>query len=90
MEITVVVFDVWFILDCNIFVPQFISFKCILLQEEDTVDGENSHPRSLTRSIATITHHSIMYAPKCLVLVSRLDYIETFRVNKLYLITVLV
>lgn len=24
-------------------------------------------------------HHSIMYAPKCLVLVSRLDYIETFR-----------
>ncbi|XP_069696125.1 myotubularin-related protein 13 isoform X2 [Periplaneta americana] len=52
-------------------------------EEEDTVDGENSHPRSLTgsltRSIATITHHSIMYAPKCLVLVSRLDYIETFR-----------
>lgn len=28
---------------------------------------------------ATITHHSIMYAPKCLVLVSRLDYVETFR-----------
>lgn len=28
---------------------------------------------------ATITHHSIMYAPKCLVLVSRLEYIETFR-----------
>lgn len=27
----------------------------------------------------TITHHSIMYAPKCLVLVSRLDYFETFR-----------
>jgi myotubularin-related protein 5/13 len=57
------------------------------LQEEDTVDGENPHPRrltgSLTRSIATIAHHSIMYAPKCLVLVSRLDYIETFRVNKL-------
>lgn len=26
-------------------------------------------------------HHSIMYAPKCLVLVSRLDYIETFRVS---------
>ncbi|KAJ9585117.1 hypothetical protein L9F63_003069, partial [Diploptera punctata] len=52
-------------------------------EEEDTVEGENSHPRSLTgslnRSLATITHHSIMYAPKCLVLVSRLDYIETFR-----------
>jgi len=57
--------------------------KYILLQEEDTVDGENAHPRSLTRNIATITHHSIMYAPKCIVLVSRLDYIETFRVNKL-------
>lgn len=52
-------------------------------EEEDQVEGENSHPRalsgSLTRSIPTITHHSIMYAPKCLVLVSRLDYIETFR-----------
>ncbi|XP_049836392.1 myotubularin-related protein 13 isoform X2 [Schistocerca gregaria] len=52
-------------------------------EEEDTVEGENAHPRaltgSLTRSIPTITHHSIMYAPKCLVLVSRLDYIETFR-----------
>lgn len=31
-------------------------------------------------------HHSIMYAPKCLVLVSRLDYIETFRViNNIYI-----
>jgi myotubularin-related protein 5/13 len=27
----------------------------------------------------TITHHNIMYAPKCLVLVSRLDYSETFK-----------
>lgn len=33
----------------------------------------------LSRTIPTITHHSIMYAPKCLVLVSRLDYIDTFR-----------
>lgn len=31
-------------------------------------------------------HHSIMYAPKCLVLVSRLDYVETFRVlNNIYI-----
>lgn len=30
---------------------------------------------------SNITHHSIMYAPKCLVLVSRLDYTETFRVS---------
>lgn len=33
----------------------------------------------LARTIPAITHHSIMYAPKCLVLVSRLDYIDTFR-----------
>lgn len=33
----------------------------------------------LVRPIPAISHHSIMYAPKCLVLVSRLDYIETFR-----------
>lgn len=51
-------------------------------EEEDTVDGEGGTlPGALasTRTIPTITHHSIMYAPKCLVLVSRLDYIETFR-----------
>ncbi|XP_054263415.1 myotubularin-related protein 13 [Macrosteles quadrilineatus] len=45
-------------------------------QEEDTLDGHSS-PHNI--SLPTITHHSIMYAPKCLVLVSRLDYIETFR-----------
>ncbi|KAK7870000.1 hypothetical protein R5R35_011968 [Gryllus longicercus] len=51
-------------------------------EEEDTVDGDGGTlPGALAsaRSIPTITHHSIMYAPKCLVLVSRLDYIETFR-----------
>lgn len=43
-------------------------------------EEENLTPssRPLT-AISTITHHSIMYAPKCLVLVSRLDYVETFR-----------
>lgn len=51
-------------------------------EEEDPVDGDS---RPLVRAIPTIAHHSIMYAPKCLVLVSRLDYIETFRVCK-YLI----
>lgn len=45
-------------------------------EEEDALDGENT-PHSI--SLPSITHHSIMYAPKCLVLVSRLDYIETFR-----------
>jgi hypothetical protein len=55
----------------------------ISLQEEDNVEPDGSHPSlgsSLTRPLPAITHHSIMYAPKCLVLVSRLDYIETFRV----------
>ena len=32
-----------------------------------------------------ITHHSIMYAPKCLVLISRLDCSETFRVSDTHL-----
>lgn len=41
-----------------------------------------SGPPSATNAlISNITHHSIMYAPKCLVLVSRLDYAETFRVR---------
>ncbi|XP_039295345.1 LOW QUALITY PROTEIN: myotubularin-related protein 13 [Nilaparvata lugens] len=40
--------------------------------DEDEDGLESDH-------MPTITHHSIMYAPKCLVLVSRLDYIETFR-----------
>lgn len=39
-------------------------------------------PGSVTGlTTSNITHHSIMYAPKCLVLVSRLDYTETFRVS---------
>lgn len=37
-----------------------------------------------SKPISNITHHSIMYAPKCLVLVSRLDYIETMRVSSFY------
>nr|CAH7747743.1 unnamed protein product [Callosobruchus chinensis] len=44
-------------------------------EEEDAVEGE----APLVRPVPAISHHSIMYAPKCLVLVSRLDYIETFR-----------
>ncbi|CAB3383072.1 Hypothetical predicted protein [Cloeon dipterum] len=49
-------------------------------EEEDNVELENSRRAgSLTRNLPAVTHHSIMYAPKCLVLVSRLDYIETFR-----------
>ncbi|CAB0038244.1 unnamed protein product [Trichogramma brassicae] len=44
--------------------------------EEDPVDGDS---QTLVKALPAIAHHSIMYAPKCLVLVSRLDYIETFR-----------
>ncbi|XP_043652023.1 myotubularin-related protein 13 isoform X1 [Drosophila teissieri] len=32
-----------------------------------------------TSTPAAITHHSVMYAPKCLVLISRLDCAETFK-----------
>jgi len=34
-----------------------------------------------TSTPASITHHSVMYAPKCLVLISRLDCAETFKVS---------
>ncbi|XP_030373438.1 myotubularin-related protein 13 [Scaptodrosophila lebanonensis] len=34
---------------------------------------------STVATTAPITHHSVMYAPKCLVLISRLDCAETFK-----------
>ncbi|CAH0718962.1 unnamed protein product, partial [Brenthis ino] len=40
-------------------------------EDEESLDS--------SRPVANITHHSIMYAPKCLVIVSRQDYIDTFR-----------
>lgn len=40
---------------------------------------EDEESLDTTRPVANITHHSIMYAPKCLVIVSRQDYIDTFR-----------
>lgn len=46
------------------------------VDEDEDVDGD-----SLVRAVPAISHHTTMYAPKCLVLVSRLDYIETFRVS---------
>ncbi|CAG9571881.1 unnamed protein product [Danaus chrysippus] len=42
-----------------------------ILQDEESLDSN--------RPVANITHHSIMYAPKCMVIVSRQDYIDTFR-----------
>lgn len=44
------------------------------------MESDGSPPSLPSRNITH--HHSIMYAPKCLVLVSRLDYIETFRVRE--------
>lgn len=44
-------------------------------------EGFNGTSGTVPHSSASslITHHTVMYAPKCLVLISRLDYPETFR-----------
>ncbi|XP_055539835.1 myotubularin-related protein 13 [Wyeomyia smithii] len=52
------------------------------IDEEEEDDSLSATSRALLAASSgppSITHHSIMYAPKCLVIVSRLDYIETFR-----------
>ncbi|XP_039436960.1 myotubularin-related protein 13 isoform X2 [Culex pipiens pallens] len=52
------------------------------IDEEEEDDALSPSSRALLAANSgppSITHHSIMYAPKCLVIVSRLDYIETFR-----------
>ncbi len=48
-------------------------------EEENLTPGRPLIGSNASTNTATITHHSIMYAPKCLVLVSRLDNVETFR-----------
>ncbi|KAL1459921.1 hypothetical protein WDU94_011868, partial [Cyamophila willieti] len=51
-------------------------------EEEDTIESEHHNVATLTTQHTARSlnqHHTIMYAPKCLVFVSRLDYIETFR-----------
>lgn len=53
----------------NSSLPQITSSALSLIQD------------ATSKIMSNITHHSIMYAPKCLVLVSRLDYTETFRVS---------
>lgn len=42
-----------------------------------TGNGFNTNGNSMPSSL--ISHHTVMYAPKCLVLISRLDYAETFK-----------
>ncbi|KAK8374776.1 hypothetical protein O3P69_012541 [Scylla paramamosain] len=48
-------------------------------EEDDGLELGNSGMRGVVPPVPIITHHSIMYAPKCLVLISRLNYFETFR-----------
>lgn len=54
-------------------------------EDLDDMDVHHPHLPNTTPLINTHTHHSIMYAPKCLVLVSRLSYFETFRVIMYFL-----
>lgn len=49
--------------------------------EEDSLPVDHSSLDSTAPVSTTIYHQNVMYAPKCLVLVSRLDYPETFRVR---------
>lgn len=46
-------------------------------EEEENLTLGN---KPILQTPAAITHHNIMYAPKCLVLVSRLDYSDTFKI----------
>ncbi|XP_058057727.1 myotubularin-related protein 13 [Anopheles bellator] len=48
-------------------------------EEEDDNLSPSASAAVLSSGPPSITHHSIMYAPKCLVIVSRLEYIEAFR-----------
>ncbi|KAH8341099.1 hypothetical protein KR067_010896 [Drosophila pandora] len=50
--------------------------------EDETIGSSRllgSEPSTEAVAPAPITHHSVMYAPKCLVLISRLDCAETFK-----------
>lgn len=47
-------------------------------EEEENFTMKNSSSAVITNA-AKITHLNVLYAPKCLVLVSRLDYEETFK-----------
>lgn len=56
--------------------------------EDETIGSSRllgSEPSTEAVAPAPITHHSVMYAPKCLVLISRLDCAETFKVRVIFL-----
>lgn len=52
--------------------------------EANASNGIRPANNSSMQPVASMVHHSIMYAPKCLVLVSSLDYFTTFRVCDLF------
>ncbi len=69
--------------DGNHYYCAVLSFyEKISIVPSKSVDEEEENlalGKSQILSSNTITHHNIMYAPKCLALISRLDYSETFK-----------
>ena len=70
--------------DGNHYYCAVLSFnEKVSITPSRSVDEEFEHltlgNKSILQTPATITHHNVHYAPKCLVLVSRLDYSETFK-----------
>lgn len=51
-------------------------------EEEESLGLGSGSAALILSGPPAILHHSVMYAPKCLVLVSRLNYVETFRVSQ--------
>lgn len=73
-------------IDGNHYYCAVLSFyeKISIVPSKPPADEEEenitlSSKQILPSNNSTITHHNIMYAPKCLVLVSRLDYSDTFK-----------
>lgn len=70
--------------DGNHYYCAVLSFnEKVSITPSKPVDEEFEHltlgNKVILQTPAAITHHNIHYAPKCLVLVSRLDYSETFK-----------
>ena len=64
-----------------------VNTKYLPLQNVSTTSSVNATDLGSNKQnnsgneVGVITHHSVMYSPKCLVLISRLDFPETFRVG---------
>lgn len=59
-----------------------ISITPSLPVDEEEENFSLGNKSVVMQSATKITHLNIMYAPKCLVLISRLDYPDTFKVRK--------